>query len=69
MSLLQIGELANHLPDDFIQAKSDIPWHEIIAMRNVVVHGYDILKHQQVWKTVVEDIPTLEGKCRSIMIY
>jgi uncharacterized protein with HEPN domain len=39
MSIINIGELAKHLLDDFIQENKEIPWNEIIGTRNVVVHG------------------------------
>ena len=40
MSLLQIGELSHHLTSEFIKTHADIPWKNIIGLRNVVVHGY-----------------------------
>jgi len=59
MSLLQIGELANHLTTEFKSAHTDIPWKSIIGLRNVVVHGYGQLDIETVWATVTEDIPEL----------
>ena len=59
MSLLQIGELANHLTQDFTAAHTQIPWRRIIGLRNVVVHGYGQLDTEAVWATVTDDIPEL----------
>ena len=35
-----IGEAARALPEDFKQRHADVPWSEIVAMRNVIVHQY-----------------------------
>ena len=66
MSLLQIGELANHLTKEFINAYSDIPWRNIIGLRNVVVHGYGQLDTETVWATLTDDIPDLYKKLKLI---
>jgi uncharacterized protein with HEPN domain len=66
MSLLQIGELASHLTADFTTAHADIPWRNIIGLRNVVVHGYGQLDTETVWSTVTDDIPELYQKCKII---
>ena len=67
MSLLQIGELANHLTIDFKAEYTDIPWKNIIGLRNVVVHGYGQLDMEVVWATVTDDIPDLYYKCNLII--
>jgi uncharacterized protein with HEPN domain len=66
MSLLQIGELANHFSDEFTQRHGDIQWKAIIGMRNIVVHGYGSLVKERIWATVNEDIPVLFDKCKAI---
>ena len=66
MSLLQIGELANHLTEEFAALHKDIPWKNIIGLRNVLVHGYRKLDTEVVWATVMDDIPELYKKIRII---
>ena len=67
MGLLQIGELANHLSTEFKSSHTDIPWKNIIGLRNVVTHGYSQLDIETVWATVTDDIPKLHQKCKEIM--
>jgi uncharacterized protein with HEPN domain len=67
MSLLQIGELSHHLTSEFTKTHSDIPWKNIIGLRNVVVHGYGQLDMETVWTTVIRDIPDLYQKCKMIV--
>ena len=67
MSLLQVGELSHHLTTEFTNAHADIPWKNIIGLRNVVVHGYGQLDMETIWATVTSDIPDLYKKCRAIV--
>ncbi len=36
-----IGEAATRLPEDWRAEHPDMSWQQIIAMRNVLIHGYD----------------------------
>ena len=59
MSLLNIGELANHLPPDFKESYPDLPWRKMIGMRNLAAHGYHTLHLDVIWntsKTTVVDL-------------
>ena len=64
MSLLQIGELTGHLPEDFREAtKATIYWPAIKGMRNLFAHNYGALDIDLVWETAVGDIPMLLEFC------
>lgn len=58
-NLCQLGELVNRLDDDFRSCHTDIPWNQIKALRNRVVHNYEGIIHQTVWNIVQNDVPTL----------
>ena len=66
MSLLQIGELANHLTKDFTAIYTSIPWKSIIGLRNIVAHEYGQLDTETVWATITDDIPELYEKFKKI---
>lgn len=57
--LLLIGEAANAISTKTQTSLSDIPWREVIGMRNQLVHGYFDVSHRIIWTTVTEDIPRL----------
>ena len=61
MSILTIGECANHFSDEFKALHSQIDWVQIIAVRNIAAHGYWQLNMEQIWQAVMEDIPPLEA--------
>ena len=54
-----IGEAANRVTQVTIQKYPGIPWHQIIGMRNRLVHGYDIIEYDLLWDTVTNDLPPL----------
>lgn len=54
-----IGEAANRVPDEFQDSHSEIPWMEIIGMRNRLIHGYDEVDFDFLWNVVRNDLPSL----------
>jgi len=60
LQLLQIvGEAANRLSAEFISAHAAMPWAEIIALRNRLIHGYNDIHSGIIWRVITDDIPTL----------
>lgn len=55
-----IGEAAANLSEEFRDKYGEIPWSQIIGMRNKVVHEYFGINAEIIWKTVREDIPRLK---------
>ena len=62
-----IGEGAAKVSNDLQQAHSDIPWAEIVAIRNLLVHEYFGIDLDEVWSTVVEDLPSLKQEISAIL--
>jgi uncharacterized protein with HEPN domain len=54
-----LGEAARHVSAEFQLAHPEIPWHEIIGMRNRIVHDYLNVDEDVVWEVVRQDIPGL----------
>jgi uncharacterized protein with HEPN domain len=57
--LLIVGEAVKHLSQDFRNQHSTIPWSLIAGMRDNLIHKYDAIDWDEVWKTVSTDIPDL----------
>ena len=45
----------------------DIPWQEIIGMRNIIAHGYFEVDLEVPWKTVRLDLQPLQQQMRSLL--
>ncbi|MEL6325949.1 MAG: HepT-like ribonuclease domain-containing protein [Cyanobacteria bacterium J06626_23] len=54
-----IGEAAANISSDKRQQLSQIPWRDIVSMRNRIVHAYFDIDLKIVWKTIHEDLPAL----------
>lgn len=52
----RLGEAASRLSADFRADHPEFPWAEMIGMRNRIVHGYDDLDTEIVWRVATEDI-------------
>jgi uncharacterized protein with HEPN domain len=65
--LQMIGEASNHLSDDLTEQNQDIPWADIVGLRNILVHQYFGIDLKQVWETAELDMPVLKVKVREIL--
>ncbi len=59
MNLFQVGELSNQLSDSLRNSRSDMPWHKMYGIRNIIAHAYVIVDMETIWLTVKNDIPVL----------
>ena len=61
-NIMIIGEAANLLTKDFRERHSEVPWCDIVDMRNALVHGYITTNASLVWDTYTNDLPLLKSK-------
>ena len=54
-----VGEAASRLSTETRERHPDIPWREIVGMRNRLVHAYFDVDLRLVWDTVQGDLPPL----------
>jgi uncharacterized protein with HEPN domain len=55
-----IGEAANNLSNEFKQKHPELPYSDIIGMRNVIIHDYLGTNVKIIWDTCKEDLPILK---------
>mgnify|MGYP001315784369 CR=1 FL=1 len=67
-NLTIIGEAATALSPEFRSAHSEVPWRNMINMRNRLVHRYFDVDLEIVWKTVNEDLPVLEKFTQQLLL-
>ncbi|MBI2083963.1 MAG: DUF86 domain-containing protein [Deltaproteobacteria bacterium] len=61
-----LGEAANQVSREFQAKNSGIPWPQIIAMRNRLIHAYFDIDLERLWDTVKEDLPPLVKQLEEI---
>ena len=54
-----VGEAASQVPQDVRDRHPKIPWREASTTRNLLVHGYDIVRYDILCSTIREDFPGL----------
>ena len=62
-----IGEAARHIPPEIKTQYRDLPWAEMLAMRNIVIHEYHGVDHKIIWQTVREDLPPLVHRLEQML--
>jgi uncharacterized protein with HEPN domain len=62
-----IGEAASRLPESWRASHADIPWRQIIAMRNVMIHGYGVVVSDVLWDVATNDVPKLRGEIELLL--
>ena len=62
-----IGEAAARVGEETRSQCGQVPWKEIVGMRNRLVHVYFDIDLDQVWQAIVEDIPPLVAQLEEIL--
>ncbi|MGH7826437.1 MAG: HepT-like ribonuclease domain-containing protein [Candidatus Binatia bacterium] len=62
-----IGEAASRVPKQERERYPDIPWPEIVGLRNRLIHGYDEVDYDILWQIVTADLPPAISKLEKIL--
>ncbi|MBE9193894.1 DUF86 domain-containing protein [Synechocystis sp. LEGE 06083] len=61
-----IGEAATHIPNEIRATHPEVPWRQIIATRNRLIHGYLGIDNDTVWSIIRDNIPKLLSQLETI---
>jgi uncharacterized protein with HEPN domain len=62
-----VGEAASRVSKATQRRHPQVPWPQIIGMRNRLIHGYDVVDLGIVWQTVTEELPPLIDELERIL--
>lgn len=62
-----IGEAAKRVPDDYRQKHPDVPWRLMAGFRDVLIHGYEGVDLERVWKIATQDLPPVKRSIAGIL--
>jgi uncharacterized protein with HEPN domain len=65
--LTVIGEAVHRLSADLKDDHPEMPWHQIVSVRNRIVHAYFDLEWRILWVTATADVPDLLAKVEAIL--
>jgi uncharacterized protein with HEPN domain len=54
-----MGEATKRLSEEFRQSHEEAPWRRIAGMRDILIHCYDDVIVDTVWRIAKEDVPAL----------
>ena len=54
-----IGEAASRVSEEGRERYPEIPWPQIISLRNRLIHGYDSVDMDVLWEILQGDLPAL----------
>src|SRR4051794_4420727 len=63
-----VGEAASRVNEETRQQIPQIPWQDIVGMRNRLIHAYFDVDLDRVWDTVVGDLPTLAAQLGAALL-
>lgn len=62
-----IGEAVKRLSDSLKVGRSEVPWRRIAGFRDVLIHGYESVDPEEVWRIVEGSLPDLRRHVESAL--
>jgi len=62
-----MGGAVRRLSESLRSRHPEVPWPQITAMRNILVHDYFRIDLDEVWLVIQNDIPTLKNMVEAIL--
>lgn len=57
---INLGEAAQRVPEADRVGISDVPWRQIIGLRNILAHGYEQVDHETLYRTITSELAAVE---------
>jgi uncharacterized protein with HEPN domain len=61
-----VGEAAGRVPKEERDTYPQIPWPQIVGLRNRLIHGYDEVDFDVLWQIVTDDLPALVAELEAV---
>ena len=62
-----VGEAASRVSEPTRRTHNDVPWGEIVGTRNRLIHGYDAVDYDILWRIVDLELPTLVVQLEAVL--
>jgi uncharacterized protein with HEPN domain len=62
-----VGEAAGKVSREFRDAHPEVPWKQIVGLRNRLIHDYTNVDLGRVWEVVTEHVPVLIARVEPLV--
>ena len=62
-----IGEASRRVPHEFRSNYPQVPWRDISDFRNQLIHAYNTVDFDTLWRIIQDELPPLTEKLESII--
>ena len=62
-----ISEASKNIPEDIRIKHSKIPWKKMAGLRDILIHAYNNVDPEAVWKIATESVPTIKNELLKII--
>jgi len=62
-----VGEAAGRVSEENRALHPEIPWPQIVGLRNRLIHGYDAVDYDILWQIITDDLPPLVKALEAIL--
>ena len=62
-----LGKAARKLPSGIRERYPEIPWAQIVGLRNRLIHGYFLVDYGIAWEIVQDELPQLSKRLEQTM--
>jgi len=62
-----VGEAAGRIPKETCDRYPEIPWPQIVSLRNRLIHGYDSVDFDILWQIVTVDLAPLIATLEAVI--
>lgn len=63
-----VGEAVGRIARDDAETAAKLgSYKQIVAFRNLLIHGYDLIDDAKVWQVIADDLPVLEKQVAALL--
>ncbi len=66
-SIELLGEAARRVSETTRAEVVEIPWRNIVGLRNLLAHEYGVIQDTQIWEAATSDVPVLVEQLRRLV--